>query len=280
MKKPSLRVATFSGTVVYFLGLMLVTTLSTYQGYSASIAQASFFEHSWKWIVSILFCWGLLLIFVTSARQTLRAIWALVAIIAALAIGCFARSHSKDPVQDDPVPSMSVMATTLQHTPEPIVLPQPTALSSSFQQAVMESGWYSILDLSRLQYDRNLIESYAIIKDTRSVIFDHLLKNQQKIHILEQRLYENEASAEIEENYIDAQILHEKQQKKLWESELSAIKEVQSIIQMLDANREGWVIQNGTIMFYSNVDTRQFENITSRIKAIAAHQKMLIEGQN
>ncbi|CAM4134470.1 hypothetical protein [Vibrio neonatus] len=280
MKKPSLRVTPFSGTLVYFLGLVLVITLSTYQGYSASVPQASFFVHSWKWLVSILFCWGLLLIFFTSARQTLRAIWALVAIIAALGIGCFAGSHTKEPIRDEPIRSLTALTSVAQNTPEPIVLPQPTELSPSFQQAVMESGWYSILDLSRLQNDRNLIESYAIIKDTRSVIFDHLLKTQQKVHDLEQELYEHEASAEIEASYIDAQILYAKQQKKLWESELSAINEVQSIIQMLDANRDGWVIQDGAIVFFSHLDTRQFTDITARIQAIAMHQKKLIEAKN
>ncbi|OBT07945.1 hypothetical protein A9264_05610 [Vibrio sp. UCD-FRSSP16_10] len=280
MRKQFLRATSLSGSLIYFLfGLALVTTISTYQGYSSLVNQTSFFANSSKWLASILFLWGLLLIFCTSARCTIRAIWALVIIIAALGIGQFIGSHSEHTFSDD----SSIPMIVLPHAPQvkaPIVLPQPTDLSQSYQQAVMESGWYSILDISRLQNDKNLVESYAILKDTRTAILKHLLQTQQKLYEFEQELYEHEANAHIEDNYIDSKIVHCKQQNAMWKEELLVLNEVNSIIQMLDANRDGWTIQDGAITFYSNVDTLQFEDILTRIQTISEHQKMLSDSAN
>ncbi|MEZ9303580.1 hypothetical protein AB4343_07945 [Vibrio breoganii] len=279
MKKRILGATSLSGSIVYFLfGLALVTSLSTYQGYSAPITHASFFANSWQWLASILFCWGLLLIFFTSARRTVRAVWSLVVIIAALGIGRFIGSHSVHQIQyQEPSVSMAVVPAQTQQTQEPITLPQPSDLNQSYQQAVMESGWYSILDISRLQNDTDLVESYAIIKDTKTAILNHLLQTQQQVHELEQQLYDNEASAQMEDNYIDAQILHSQQQNEMWKAELAALQEVRSIIEMLDANRDGWTIQDGAIVFHSNADKQRFEDIVARIKVIADHQRELTE---
>ncbi|MDN3714991.1 hypothetical protein [Vibrio breoganii] len=279
MKKRILGATSLSGSLVYFLfGLALVTSLSTYQGYSAPITHASFFANSWQWLASILFCWGLLLIFFTSARRTVRAVWSLVVIIAALGVGRFIGSHSVHQIQyQEPSVSMAVVPAQTQQTQQPITLPQPTDLNQSYQQAVMESGWYSILDISRLQNDTDLVESYAIIKDTKSAILNHLLQTQQQVHELEQQLYDNEASAQMEDNYIDAQILHSQQQNEMWKAELAALQEVRSIIEMLDANRDGWTIQDGAIVFYSNADKQRFEDIVARIQVIADHQRELTE---
>ncbi|GEM80365.1 hypothetical protein [Vibrio superstes] len=282
MKKRILGATSLSGSLVYFLfGLALVTSLSTYQGYSAPITHASFFANSWQWLASILFCWGLLLIFFTSARRTVRAVWSLVIIIAALGVGRFVGSHSVQQIQyKEPGVSMAVVPAQTQQTQEPITLPQPTDLNQSYQQAVMESGWYSILDISRLQNDKDLVESYAIIKDTKSAILNHLLQTQQQVHELEQQLYDNEASAQMEDNYIDAQILHSQQQNEMWKAELAALQEVRSIIEMLDANRDGWTIQDGAIVFHSNADKQRFEDIVARIQVIAEHQRQLTESVN
>ncbi|MFA0474625.1 hypothetical protein AB4527_05655 [Vibrio breoganii] len=279
MKKRILGATSLSGSLVYFLfGLALVTSLSTYQGYSAPITHASFFANSWQWLASILFCWGLLLIFFTSARRTVRAVWSLVVIIAALGVGRFIGSHSVHQIQyQEPSVSMAVVPAQTQQTQQPITLPQPTDLNQSYQQAVMESGWYSILDISRLQNDTDLVESYAIIKDTKSAILNHLLQTQQQVHELEQQLYDNEASAQMEDNYIDAQILHSQQQNQMWKAELAALQEVRSIIEMLDANRDGWTIQDGAIVFHSNADKQRFEDIVARIQVIADHQRELTE---
>ncbi|MEZ8966467.1 hypothetical protein BCS96_14650 [Vibrio breoganii] len=279
MKKRILGATSLSGSIVYFLfGLALVTSLSTYQGYSAPITHASFFANSWQWLASILFCWGLLLIFFTSARRTVRAVWSLVVIIAALGVGRFIGSHSVHQIQyQEPSVSMAVVPAQTQQTQEPITLPQPSDLNQSYQQAVMESGWYSILDISRLQNDTDLVESYAIIKDTKTAILNHLLQTQQQVHELEQQLYDNEASAQMEDNYIDAQILHSQQQNEMWKAELAALQEVRSIIEMLDANRDGWTIQDGAIVFHSNADKQRFEDIVARIKVIADHQRELTE---
>ncbi|MEZ9327765.1 hypothetical protein BCT61_07100 [Vibrio breoganii] len=279
MKKRILGATSLSGSIVYFLfGLALVTSLSTYQGYSAPITHASFFANSWQWLASILFCWGLLLIFFTSARRTVRAVWSLVVIIAALGVGRFIGSHSVHQIQyQEPSVSMAVVSAQTQQTQEPITLPQPSDLNQSYQQAVMESGWYSILDISRLQNDTDLVESYAIIKDTKTAILNHLLQTQQQVHELEQQLYDNEASAQMEDNYIDAQILHSQQQNEMWKAELAALQEVRSIIEMLDANRDGWTIQDGAIVFHSNADKQRFEDIVARIKVIADHQRELTE---
>ncbi|MEZ9629877.1 hypothetical protein AB4304_10290 [Vibrio breoganii] len=279
MKKRILGATSLSDSLVYFLfGLALVTSLSTYQGYSAPITHASFFANSWQWLASILFCWGLLLIFFTSARRTVRAVWSLVVIIAALGVGRFIGSHSVHQIQyQEPSVSMAVVPAQTQQTQEPITLPQPTDLNQSYQQAVMESGWYSILDISRLQNDTDLVESYAIIKDTKSAILNHLLQTQQQVHELEQQLYDNEASAQMEDNYIDAQILHSQQQNEMWKAELAALQEVRSIIEMLDANRDGWTIQDGAIVFHSNADKQRFEDIVARIQVIADHQRELTE---
>ncbi|MEZ9131715.1 hypothetical protein [Vibrio breoganii] len=279
MKKRILGATSLSGSLVYFLfGLALVTSLSTYQGYSAPITHASFFANSWQWLASILFCWGLLLIFFTSARRTVRAVWSLVVIIAALGVGRFIGSHSVHQIQyQEPSVSMAVVPAQTQQTQQPITLPQPTDLNQSYQQAVMESGWYSILDISRLQNDTDLVESYAIIKDTKSAILNHLLQTQQQVHELEQQLYDNEASAQMEDSYIDAQILHSQQQNQMWKAELAALQEVRSIIEMLDANRDGWTIQDGAIVFHSNADKQRFEDIVARIQVIADHQRELTE---
>ncbi|MFC0059135.1 hypothetical protein [Vibrio inusitatus] len=282
MKKRTLGAISLSGSLVYFLfGLILVTTLSTYQGYSAPQTHSSFFATSWQWLASILFCWGLLLIFFTSARRTVRAVWSLVIIITALGVGRFIGSHSVLQKQyQSPSATIPLVSEQTRQSQEPITLPQPTDLNQSYQQAVMESGWYSILDISRLQNDTDLVESYAIIQDTKSAILNHLLQTQQQVHELEQQLYDNEASAVMEDSYIDAQILHSQQQNEMWKAELSALQEVRSIIEMLDANRDGWTIQDGAIVFYSNADKQRFEDIVTRIQVIADHQRMLTESVN
>ncbi|PMO56823.1 hypothetical protein BCT07_14145 [Vibrio breoganii] len=282
MEKRILGATSLSGSLVYFLfGLALVTSLSTYQGYSAPITHASFFANSWQWLASILFCWGLLLIFFTSARRTVRAIWSLVIIIAALGVGRFIGSHSVHQ-KEYQAPSVSIaeVSAPAQQSQEPITLPQPTDLNQSYQQAVMESGWYSILDISRLQNDTDLVESYAIIKDTKSAILNHLVQTQQQVHELEQQVYDTEASANMEGDYLDSQILHAQQQNEMWKAELAALQEVRSIIEMLDVNRDGWTIQDGAIVFYSNADKQRFEDIVARIQEIADHQRMLTESVN
>ncbi|GAM58977.1 hypothetical protein JCM19231_2607 [Vibrio ishigakensis] len=150
-----------------------------------------------------------------------------------------------------------------------------TDLNQSYQQAVLEAGWYTILDISRLQQDTDLVESYFIIEETRQAILQHLLQTQQRVHELEQQLYDSEASAKVETEYINDLIVQSQLQKEIWKSELAALKEVKSIITMLDADREAWTIQDGQLLFYSEADKQRFEDIVENLKAIAAEQTNL-----
>lgn len=275
MKRRLRGVATLSSLSYFLVGLLIVTSLSFYQGYVAKLESASFVSNSGQWIASILFSWGLLLIFFTSARRTIRAAWALVVIILALGVGRFFSTQSNQTQYIEPIFSSGMSQRVIVDQGNSGSLLEVSDLNQSYQQAVLEAGWYTILDISRLQQDTDLVESYFIIEETRQAILQHLLQTQQRVHELEQQLYDSEASAKVETEYINDLIVQSQLQKEIWKSELAALKEVKSIITMLDADREAWTIKDGQLLFYSEADKQRFEEIVENLKAIAAEQTNL-----
>lgn len=274
MKKAMRGIETLSGSLVYFLfGLTLVTLLSVFQGYSANVTTTSFISNSSQWFASILYSWGLLLIFFTSSRPIVRAVWALVVIILALWAGHLMGTQSSDRQYQEPVVSMGHSLPTTSDDMLSFEQPEMNDLNQSYQHAVMAAGWYSILDMSRLKNDTNLIESYAIIEETRIAILSHLLQTQQRVLSLEQRIYNSEANAEAEEDYLDDLIAQTQVQKTMWKAELSALQEVKKIIEMLDEHREGWIIQDGRLLFYAEADKQDFEAIVANLQKITQDQQ-------
>lgn len=268
-------VATISGLTYFLVGLLIVTALSFYQGYVTKLESSSFAANSGQWIASILFSWGLLLIFVTSARRTIRAAWALVVIILALGIGRFYSTKNAQVQYVEPRVSLGLSRGVVVDQGNSSELLEVTDLNQSYQQAVLEAGWYTILDVSRLQEDKDLVESYFIVEETRKAILQHLLQTQQRVHELEQQVYNSEASAKIETDYLNELILQSQLQKEIWKSELAALKEVRSIISMLDADRDAWLIQDGQLVFYSEADRLRFMDIVENLKQIADQQAIL-----
>lgn len=64
-------------------------------------------------------------------------------------------------------------------------------------------------------------------------------------------------------------------QKKIWKAELLALREVRSIINMLDENRDAWDVQNNTLIFYSDSDRQRFQHIMDKLQKIGEQQKYL-----
>lgn len=180
-------VDTLSSFTYFMLGLAAVTSLSFYQGYIVKLESSSIISNSWQWIASILFSWGILLIFFTSARRIVRAAWALVSIIIALGIGYYFSvqsiplQYTDTAIRIDRAPSLS----SDNQVSEEIF--EASDLSQSYQQAVLESGWYTILDPARIEDDTDLVESYFIIDETRKAILKHLLQTQQQSYELEKK---------------------------------------------------------------------------------------------
>ncbi len=139
----------------------------------------------------------------------------------------------------------------------------------------MVFGWERILDPERLKEDKRLIESKEMIRKAREIVN----KYRGQTYMLAENLRKD----------IDSLDLIGVEQSKsrieaVWNLEAGIISECESIIALLSARKNAWVVSDGHLLFYNNADLDRYnaywESMQNLVQQQEAIQKQGMEAVN
>ncbi len=144
-------------------------------------------------------------------------------------------------------------------------------------------GWNSLMDANRIDADKTFVESKEIILNAKKIVNKYQEKNYTLINNTKERIESLHISDTLKENMrsgFERGIENARNSiDAIWSLEKKVINEFESIINLLSARKNDWIVESGQIVFYNDNDLYKFNSYVASIQNIA-NQQGEIQRQN
>ncbi|MBL7203190.1 MAG: hypothetical protein ISS63_02500, partial [Desulfobacteraceae bacterium] len=135
------------------------------------------------------------------------------------------------------------------------------------------------LDPKRIQLDRGLDESKVTIRKAKEVVAKYQEKTNVLLHDLRDKLQSLNMSASLKQEAISGFDLGMEKSKNeidtMWSLELSIVKEVEKVVNLLVKTNGAWVVKKSQILFYDETDLKRFNAYFASIQNLVKQQQQL-----
>ena len=156
------------------------------------------------------------------------------------------------------------------------VMDQMVSQRNSYINEISGIGWNSILDASRIEKDVSLAESKTLIRNARALVKKYSEKTQVLLNDSKENIHSLNVSESVKKSMIigfeEGMDIAAADIEETWELEKQAINEFASIIDLLAATTNDWIIQGGQILFLDEADLTKFNNHILAIQEIVKKQ--------
>ena len=163
------------------------------------------------------------------------------------------------------------------------IMDQMVSQRNNYINELNSIGWNSILDASRIENDKSLIESKALIRKARALVKKYSEKTQVLLKDAKNNIHSLDVSESVKQNMIigfnEGMDIAAADIEKTWDLEGQAIDEFAGIINLLAATTSDWVVQGGQILFVSEANLRKFNGHILTIQDIV-QQQLNIQSKN
>lgn len=147
---------------------------------------------------------------------------------------------------------------------------------NEYQGELVKVGWEELLLPGRIYHDDELTESKIILEKAHDVIELYSERNMDVLLSVREVFSNSDLSDKHKEEALrgfDSKLeLQKLQNKKIWDLEFSAYKEIESLIYWLAENINDWAPQDGQFIFYDDAKLEVFNQYLVNIQKITDEQ--------
>jgi len=140
-------------------------------------------------------------------------------------------------------------------------------------------GWSKILDGQRLRNDSTLAESRTVIQQAKDIVSKYQSRTGELFTQVRRDIENSDLTANSKQSMLSGFDKSAQQGKaqamELWSLEEQVLNQIESAFTLLGANRSGWQIQDGQVMFHRQADLDLFNSYMSQVQVLVAKQEKM-----
>lgn len=157
-----------------------------------------------------------------------------------------------------------------------LVMNKSVKLRNDYLDDLTAIGWDSMLDSKRLEKDKDMTESKAIIERARDVVERYKSKTEQmfadNLKAIDTINISPSSKQAFRNGYVKASVARKGRIEELWQLESQIIAEAESIIYHLEARRAHWSVEDGTLLFEKQNDLDIYRSYLKSITDLSQRQ--------
>jgi hypothetical protein len=140
-------------------------------------------------------------------------------------------------------------------------------------------GWNSVLDPKKIRLNGRLDESKVTIQKAKKIVVKYREKTDVLLQDFREKLQSLNMSASLKQEALSGFDRGMEKSKDeigaMWSLELSIVKEMEKIINLLVKTNGAWVVKKNQILFYDENDLNRFNAYLASIKSLVKKQQQL-----